>query len=122
MNTLELQFFLPSQGGGSVLYTSKSKFGIREVTSTVFETRKGKHARQFYINGKKILIKGGGYTPDLLQRRSLAKYETEFTYMKDMGLNAVRLEGKMENDDFYRIADEKGILVMVGWCCCGSWQ
>jgi len=42
--------------------------------------------------------------------------------MKDMGLNAVRLEGKMELDDFYRIADEKGILVMAGWCCCGSWQ
>jgi len=42
--------------------------------------------------------------------------------MKDMGMNAVRLEGKMENDDFYRIADEFGILVMVGWCCCDSWQ
>ena len=42
--------------------------------------------------------------------------------MKDMGLNAVRLEGKMENESFYQIADEVGILVMVGWCCCDSWQ
>ena len=45
----------------------------------------------------------------------------EFTYMKDMGMNAVRLEGKMEIDDFYRIADETGMLVLVGWMCCGSW-
>jgi len=71
----------------------------------VFETRKDKFARQFLINGKKIMVKGGGYTPDLLQRRSVEKYEIEFAYMKDMGLNAVRLEGKMEVEDFYRIAD-----------------
>ncbi len=34
--------------------------------------------------------------------------------MRDMNLNTVRLEGKMENDHFYRCADESGILVMVG--------
>ena len=120
MYDIEFSFY-PNAEEKSI-YTLQSKFGIREVTSFVFETRKDKFARQFLINGKKIMVKGGGYTPDLLQRRSVEKYEIEFAYMKDMGLNAVRLEGKMEVEDFYRIADQTGIIVMVGWCCCGSWQ
>ncbi|MGH7838634.1 MAG: glycosyl hydrolase family 2, partial [Candidatus Binataceae bacterium] len=37
-------------------------------------------------------------------------------------LNTVRLEGKMESDAFYNLADEKGILVMGGWCCCDRWE
>jgi len=42
--------------------------------------------------------------------------------MKDLGLNTVRLEGKMELDEFYDIADEVGMLVFAGWMCCDSWQ
>jgi beta-galactosidase/beta-glucuronidase len=34
--------------------------------------------------------------------------------MRDMGLNTVRLEGKMEDDYFYANADNQGVLVMVG--------
>jgi len=71
---------------------------MREITSKVIETRTGHYARQFFVNGEKIFIKGGGYGPDLLQRRSAEKYSIEFNYMKDVGMNAVRLEGKMENE------------------------
>ncbi len=39
-----------------------------------------------------------------------------------MNLNAIRLEGKMENDDFFTIADQFGIMIMPGWCCCDAWQ
>jgi hypothetical protein len=39
-----------------------------------------------------------------------------------MGLNAVRLEGKMMDDDFFAAADELGLLVLPGWCCCDAWQ
>ena len=42
--------------------------------------------------------------------------------MKDLGMNTVRLEGKMEHDIFYDIADEVGVLVFAGWMCCDSWQ
>ena len=39
-----------------------------------------------------------------------------------MGLNTIRLEGKLETDEFYDLADEYGILVMAGWCCCDQWE
>ena len=56
-----------------------------------------KKRRSFQINNKDILIKGAGYSPDLLQRRSKEKYEIEFQYIKHMNLNTVRLSGKMED-------------------------
>ena len=39
-----------------------------------------------------------------------------------MHLNTIRLEGKLETEDFFRLADEQGILVMLGWCCCDQWE
>jgi exo-1,4-beta-D-glucosaminidase len=39
-----------------------------------------------------------------------------------MGLNAIRLEGKPETDEFYDLADKHGILLMPGWCCCDQWE
>ncbi len=39
-----------------------------------------------------------------------------------MGLNTVRLEGKLETQEFFDLADRKGILVMAGWCCCDFWE
>ena len=42
--------------------------------------------------------------------------------VKDMHLNTIRQEGKLEGDEFYRLTDENGILVMAGWCCCDQWE
>ena len=39
-----------------------------------------------------------------------------------MGLNTIRLEGKLETDEFYDLADREGILIMPGWCCCDQWE
>jgi exo-1,4-beta-D-glucosaminidase len=39
-----------------------------------------------------------------------------------MGLNTVRLEGKLETEEFFEMADQQGILVMAGWCCCDFWE
>jgi exo-1,4-beta-D-glucosaminidase len=94
------------------------RFGIREITSEL----NAQGARQFYVNGKKILIRGGGWSPDMLLRPDHARLETDFSYVRDMNLNAIRLEGKMETDDFYDLADERGVLIMAGWCCCDHWE
>lgn len=96
----------------------KTEFGIREVTSEL--TDEG--YRVFLVNGNKIMIAGAGYSPDLFLRVDDFRQESEFLYWRDMGINAVRLEGKMQNDEFYRLADKHGILMMPGWCCCDSWQ
>src|SRR5260370_41184030 len=39
-----------------------------------------------------------------------------------MNLNKNRLEGKVENDEFFEKADQMGIMVMGGWCCCDHWE
>jgi exo-1,4-beta-D-glucosaminidase len=50
------------------------------------------------------------------------RLEAEMRYTREMGLNTIRLEGKLESDLFYDLADEYGILVMPGWCCCDQWE
>ena len=51
---------------------------------------------RFHINGKNILIRGGGWTPDLMLRENSQRLQDEFRYVRDMGLNTIRLEGKLE--------------------------
>ena len=58
----------------------------------------------------------------MLLRSSPERQEAEFRYVKDMGLNTIRLEGKLEDDHFFDITDREGILVMPGWCCCDHWE
>ena len=92
-------------------------FGIRQVTS---ELNNG-HTL-FKINGKPVLIRGGGWAPDLLLRSTPERMETEFRYVRDLGLNTIRLEGKLETQAFYDLADKYGVLIMAGWCCCDMWE
>jgi exo-1,4-beta-D-glucosaminidase len=94
------------------------RFGVRQVTSNIDENGH----RIFQINGKNILIRGAGYSFDLLLRSSPERQQAELNYVRDLNLNAVRLEGKLENDHFFDLADQMGILVMPGWCCCDQWE
>ena len=103
---------------GVISDTKQIRFGIREITS---EMNSENHLL-FRINGKKILIRGGGWAPDMLMRQSPRKLEAQFDYVREMGLNTIRLEGKLEPDDFFDLADERGVLVMAGWCCCSIWE
>lgn len=104
--------------GGSVSDRSRTEFGIREVTSD-FNSIGG---RRFQINGKNILIRGGGWAPDMMMRENSERLRDEFSYVRDMGLNTIRLEGKLETAEFFNLADKQGILVMAGWCCCSFWE
>jgi exo-1,4-beta-D-glucosaminidase len=123
MGTPDLyELALSFETNGEVSDVSLSRFGIREITSEVAEEAPGRFKRLFKINGKKILIRGGGWTPDMMLRENSERLADEFHYVRDMGLNTVRLEGKLESDEFYEMADQQGILVMAGWCCCDFWE
>ena len=76
----------------------------------------------FRVNGKPILIRGGGWAPDMMLRDNPAKLREQFRMVRDMGLNTIRSEGKMEPEDFFDLADQQGILVMIGWSCCDRWE
>ena len=64
--------------------------------------------RAFHINGKKILIRGGGWSPDMMLRENSQRLHDEFRYVQDMGLNTIRLEGKLETEEFFELADQQG--------------
>ncbi len=95
------------------------EFGIREVTS---ELTAPNGSRLFRVNGKRILIRGGGWSPDMMLRPDENRLREQFRMVRDMNLNAIRLEGKLETDEFFRLADEQGILILAGWCCCDHWE
>jgi exo-1,4-beta-D-glucosaminidase len=103
---------------GSVSDQTDVRFGIRQITSELTD----KKNRLFRINGRPLLIRGGGWSPDMLWRQTPERLRNQFRYVQHLHLNTIRLEGKMETDDFFNLADEKGILVMAGWCCCDIWE
>ena len=111
---LSLEF----QVGDKTSDRAETHFGIRQVTSELNEQK----SRVFSINGKRILIRGGGWSPDMMLRENSERLEDEFRYVKDLGLNTIRLEGKLETEEFFSRADREGILVMAGWCCCDHWE
>jgi exo-1,4-beta-D-glucosaminidase len=104
--------------GAGISDHTESQFGIREITSDLNDVG----GRAFHINGKNILIRGGGWSPDMMMREDSQRLKDELRYVQDMGLNTVRLEGKLETQEFFDLADQQGILVMAGWCCCDFWE
>jgi len=126
------QLWWPYQMGVPNLYTAKLsfavdgtvsdaanwKFGIREVTSEI--TDKG--YRLFKINGRKLLIRGAAWAPDMFLRWSSERLDGDLAYVKDMGMNTIRLEGRLDHDEFFEKTDKLGILVMPGWTCCDAWE
>jgi exo-1,4-beta-D-glucosaminidase len=103
---------------GRVSDRRSTRFGIREVTSELDQ----KGHRIFSINGQRILIRGGGWANDMMLRRDPERLEAEMRYVRDMHLNTIRLEGKLESEELFDLADRYGILVMAGWCCCDHWE
>ena len=115
----DLKLELESGGIGSDMKTVR--FGIREITAWMNKFD-GKHTRVFQINGKNIVIKGGGYVQDLMLRQDNNRYYTDITYAKHMGLNTLRMEAPRGSDYLFDLCDEEGIMLLVGWCCCSSWE
>jgi exo-1,4-beta-D-glucosaminidase len=102
--------------GGQVSDTRKTRFGIREISSWMneFDTLRTK---VFQVNGKNIVIRGGGYVEDLMLRPSNERVDADLRYLKFMNLNALRMEAPRGSDYLFERCDEEGILIMVGWCC-----
>lgn len=93
-------------------------FGIRKIDT--YMTDEGH--RGFILNGKKVLVKGAGWTDDIFLRNPDERNEIELDYVKAMNLNTVRFEnfwGTSQN--LYDLCDRKGLLVLAGWSCFWEW-
>ena len=143
------QLWWPYLSGGQPLYTVDyefsvdgivsdrlhHRFGIREITVEVNVSPYANHyadsisknhlsnMQQIYVNHRPVLFKGGGYcASDLLLRHDKNVNEAVVEYVKYMGMNMVRDEGKFFDNDLLALMDENGIMLMTGWCCCDRWQ
>ncbi len=107
---LELQFLV----GSEVSDAQSVRFGVRDVAD--YRTPEGH--RGFKINGREVLIRGAGWTDDLLLADTPETIAAELQYVRHMNLNCIRCEGVWGKDQtLYDLCDEYGILVMVGWSC-----
>ena len=110
---------LDVEADGAVSDRQDVRFGVQQWTDEM--TAQGH--RLYKINGKPVLVRGGGWASDMMLRAaSTDRLEAEMRYVREMGLNTIRLEGKLETDEFYDLADRHGIMVMPGWCCCDQWE
>jgi exo-1,4-beta-D-glucosaminidase len=94
-------------------------FGIREVSDYLDERK----VRGFKLNGRKVLIRGGGWTDDLLMNNPYDSVKAQVEYARQMNLNALRVEGFWgTSQDLYDLCDQTGILMMAGWSCQWEWD
>ena len=95
---------------GIVSDSVKTRFGIREITS---DTNTPDKSRQFYVNGKKIFIRGTNWIPEAMLRTSDERTYAELRYTRQSGVNLIRFWGGgiAESDYFFQLCDEMGLLV-----------
>lgn len=102
-----------------VLDRVENRYGIREIRSYLNDDKN----RAFEINGKFILLKGGGWTDDVLLQDTRKSVEAQLRYIRHMNLNSIRCEGFWGKDEtLYDLCDEYGILVMIGYNCHWEWE
>ena len=118
------QLWWPIHKGPQNLYTLKlttkvdgkisdevcKRFGIRDIRS---DRNNSMEARTFYINGKRLFIRGANWIPEAMLRTSKERTETQLRYTKQAGINMLRLWGGgiSESDVFFDLCDEMGFLV-----------
>jgi exo-1,4-beta-D-glucosaminidase len=106
---------------GATSDTRSIDFGVRQFTdyrTTVQGTSFAGHK----VNGQPIFFRGGGYMWDMLQRWDTKTNAAHVQYVKDMGLNTIRLEGTLGNEELYDLADKAGVMIMPGFVCCSAWE
>jgi exo-1,4-beta-D-glucosaminidase len=102
-------------------------FGIRKITQLRDADNRFPNigtGGNFYlqVNGKDFLVRGAVYTPDLLFRNDSNHDRAIMSYVKDLGLNLLRWELKIADEDMIDLADQQGVPVMLGWMCCAQWE
>ena len=88
----------------------KARFAVRECRS---DQSGPDGARQFYVNRRKVFIRGTNWIPEAMQRTDDKRMEREIRLTAESGVNMLRLwaGGIVESDRFYELCDEYGILV-----------
>jgi len=123
-----IQLWWPNGMGEQKMYTFKAvlsdkkneiasaqvKRGLRTIEVVNESNAKGK-SFYFKVNGKSVFMKGANYIPqdNFLPRVTRERYEHVINTAVSSHMNMLRVWGGgiYENDLFYELCDEKGILV-----------
>lgn len=94
---------------GVVCDSAKTRFGIREIVS---DTNTPDKSRVFYVNGKRLFIRGTNWIPEAMLRNSDERTYAELRYSRQSGVNLLRMWGGgiTESDYFFQLCDELGLL------------
>lgn len=99
---------------GATVSKQQHRIGLRTIR-VVNEKDKAGESFYFEVNGIPMFAKGANYIPQdaLLPAVTTERYETLFRDMCEANMNMVRVwgGGVYEDDRFYDLADENGILV-----------
>ena len=104
--------------GGRASDEVRTLVGVRETASELTATG----SRLFRVNGLPVFIHGAEWARDMLFMETPDREDREVRLLRNLGLNAVRFEGKFGSDHLMDLFDAAGILVIPGWCCCDIWQ
>ena len=95
------------------------KFGIRQIGG--YFTKHGD--RGFTLNGKRVLVRGGGWTDDIFMRDTKESNAEQLYKVCDMNLNAIRMENIWgKSQDIFDRCDSLGIMILPGWTCQWEWK
>lgn len=95
---------------GKVSDSLSTYFGIREI---VADRNTPDSSKVFYVNGKRVFVRGNNWIPEAMLRTDDARMETELRYTRQSGVNFLRLWGGgiAESDKFYELCDKYGFMV-----------
>ena len=79
--------------------------------------------RLFRVNGRRVLIRGGGWTPDMMLRFSPERIRGPSSNTSGTWASTPSAwKARWSRRPFFELADRMGILIMAGWCCCSHWE
>jgi exo-1,4-beta-D-glucosaminidase len=104
---------------GPLADTVTKLVGLREIGDHI--TAAG--YKLYTVNHVPLLpVRSGGYSMELFLRESDDRVKMNVRYAKDLGLNAIRLEGQLTSDVLFDEADRMGMFITPGISCCDGWQ
>jgi len=84
-------------------------FGFRDAV-----THAGHDGWSVTVNGQPTFLRGANYTPGLrLDQLTEDAFEADLALAKEANLDVLRVHGHVLPDEFYRCADEAGVLVIA---------
>jgi beta-mannosidase len=90
--------------GGEQLPRAEILFGFREFTRGA--------EWELFLNGRRFFARGTNYLSDrFLSLMTPERYAADVRLIRDANMNMVRVFAHLEQEEFYRLCDEQGILL-----------